>query len=80
MTYEKLERANELAEEMSNLLEIQQMMSPRDECGQLTCDQISMCRHRYNAIPIAIPADICDKIVALISDEREKLRKEFEAL
>lgn len=80
MTYEKLERANELAEKMNNLLDIQNIMNPNNEYDHDRYDFIEILRKNYGNNTICIPADICDKIVALIGDEREKLRKEFEAL
>lgn len=80
MTYETLERANELSEQMNNLLDIQNMMNTNDECGHNEYDFIEITRKNYSDIPVSIPAEICEKIVELIAEERRKLRAEFDKL
>lgn len=79
MTYEKLERANELADTLDELLRIQNIFCaharmPSDE----ELDFVTISRERFGAV--TVPSYLCDKIMSLIGQERAKIQKEFDEL
>lgn len=79
MTYEKLERANELSDALNNLLEIQNIFCPHARMeGDDELDFVKIWRERYGDVNIS--ADLCDKIVSLVAKERSKVQKEFDEL
>lgn len=78
MTYGKLERANELADEIDHMGEIQQLFCTHFDYNN-PLDHIHLTRA---SIPLNadIPADICEEIIALIQKKKDKLTEEFNAL
>lgn len=79
MTYEKLERANELSDTLNNLLDIQNIFCAHARMiGDDELDFVSISRVGYRTVNI--PVDICDKIMSLIAEERKKTQKEFDEL
>ena len=79
MTYEKLERANELADTLDELLRIQNVFCTHARIqGDNELDFVTISREHYGAVNI--PSDMCDKIISLIGKERAKIQKEFDEL
>lgn len=79
MTYEKLERANELADTLDELSMIQSIFCTHARTqGDDELNFVTIARECYGAVNI--PSDICNKIISLIEKERVKIQKEFDEL
>ena len=79
MTYEKLERANEVADTLDDLSRIQSIFCTHARTqGDDELDFVTISRERYGAVNI--PSDMCDKIISIIGKERAKIQKEFDEL
>ena len=80
MTYEKLERANELMQEIDRLTTIQQLFCTQSDVDHApSFDYVPLARTdiTFDAL---IPADICDEIIALVQKKKDDLIEEFNAL
>ena len=79
MTYEKLERANELADTLDDLSRIQNVFCTHARIqGDDELDFVAISRERYGTVNI--PSDMCNKIISLVEKERAKIQKEFDEL
>ena len=79
MTYEKLERANELADTLEDLSRIQGIFCTHARTqGDDELDFVTIARERYGVVNI--PSDICNKIISLVEIERAKIQEEFDEL
>lgn len=79
MTYEKLERANELADTLDELSRIQSIFCTHARPqGDGELDFVTIAREYYGAVNI--PSDMCNKIISLVEKERAKIQKEFDEL
>lgn len=78
MTYELLEKANELYSKIDSMCEIINLFTTRSAI----CDEKwSIVLSRQNgASNIKIPEELSDKLLAVCWDERDKLEEEFENL
>lgn len=80
MTYEKLEIANELMQEIERMNTIQQLFCTQSNIDYAPpLDYVRLVREKVS-LGANIPADICEEISALIQKKKEELIEEFNAL